>query len=274
MGVATGRLFRSLHSDGQTAPDAIVALDLDDVIRLRTVSLSLQVPPDASAGTAASAAPETDPDFAHLFADPIAAEAVMEGELADDDGAFGGSDTGERFFAHHDRNNGDDAGEYFVDDDEFDGDHPVTDRSPDARATDRAAGRTVRSRHGAELNQGISAWIAVAMILGVTTIIGTADVFVTGQLGWLTGIALVLGSAYAAATVRPHDGYWVVVTPSLAFLLTTVTVGQLTVTGGGFWVRQGLLIPFTLGRAAVWIIVATALAALIVGIRRRRALRR
>lgn len=251
-GVATGRLFRSLHADGPTAPDALVALNLDDVVRLRTVSLSKQVPPDAFADTDAGAAPETDPDFAHLYAGPIAAEADGHRTLSEEDREDDGYQGDDEFERDH----------------QEDG-HPMNDQS----MADMAGSNATRSRSDAELTQGIPAWIAVAMILGVTTIIGAADVFVTGQLGWLTGIALVLSSIYAAATVRPHDGYWVVVTPALAFLSTTLTIGQLTVTGGSFWVRQGLLIPFTLGRAAVWIISATALAALIVGIRRRRALK-
>lgn len=241
---ATGRLFRSLHADGASAADAIVALNLDDVVRLRTVSLS------QSGG--AGPEPALDPDFAHLFAegtkpmgghDPVVVEPVeADASIASEFAAA------------------------FPDD--------FADESADVSVDESATPFDAEGLFGAEgLTAGIPAWTAIAMIVGVTVFIGFADVFVTGQLGWLTGIALVLVSCYAAATIRPHDGYWAVVTPALAFLLTTVTVGQATVTGGGFWVRQGLLIPFTLGRAAVWIVLATVAAALIVGVRRRRVLR-
>lgn len=132
----------------------------------------------------------------------------------------------------------------------------------------------VQSTPAQAAHTGIPAWAAVLTIFGATILIGIADVVVTGNLGWLTGIALVVSAGYAAATVRPADGYWVIVSAPLAFLATTVTVGQVTITGGSFFVRQGLLIPFTLGRNAVWIILATAVAAVIVGIRRRRLLAR
>lgn len=132
----------------------------------------------------------------------------------------------------------------------------------------------VQSTPAQAAHTGIPAWAAVLTVFGATILIGIADVVVTGNLGWLTGIALVVSAGYAAATVRPADGYWVIVSAPLAFLATTVTVGQVTITGGGFLVRQGLLIPFTLGRNAVWIILATAVAAVIVGIRRRRLLAR
>ena len=224
--VSTGRLFRSLHAEGDSTDSALVALDLDDAVRLRSVRLS----PNPGDGADGPVEPVIDPDFAHLFTEAIE---------ADTDGA------------------------------DLEGSSPLS--APDPRHPD--PGHLV-SRHPDEMTVGIPAWIAAAMIIGVTLVIGVADVFVTGQLGWLTGIALVIVTAYAAATVRPHDGYWAVVTPALAFLLVTLTVGQLTVTGGGFWVRQGLLIPFTLGRAALWIVLATALAAVIVGMRRRRVLQR
>lgn len=251
---ATGRLFRSLHAQGDLAGDAIIALDLEDAIRLRSVHLVDHAPdalsnPDSPVGleprTDADPDPEVDvalavvsdvsvdPDFAHLFADePRHPEHL-------DTPAAGGVATG------------------------------APDSTTDARRS-RVAGRDANL----ELTSGIPAWVAVSMVAGVTVLIGIADVIVTGQIGWLTGIALLLVSIYAASSVRPQDGYWAIVTPPLAFLLTTITVGQATVTGGGFWVRQGLLIPFTLGRAALWIVAATSAAALIVVVRRRRALGR
>jgi hypothetical protein len=227
-------------------------LDLDDAVRLRSVSLSEHRDP--------APVPTIDPDFAHLFAEPVDVDMPVSDMLGEDlaeEDLQVDEITGDFEFE-------DDAIDF--DDDDLDPQHPLTDRSIKQGAP--------RSVHGRGLDAGVPALTAAAMIVGVSLLIGIADVLVTGQLGWLTGIALVLVSVYAAATVRPHDGYWVVVTPALAYLLTTITIGQATVTGGGFWVRQGLLIPFTLGRAALWIVSATVLAALIVGVRRRRALTR
>jgi hypothetical protein len=227
-------------------------LDLDDAVRLRSVRLSEHRDP--------APVPTIDPDFAHLFAEPVDVDMPVSDMLGED-------------LAEEDLLDEEVAGDAeFEDDDiDFDDDGPDPQQPLKDRSHMRGAPRSV---HSEGLDAGVPAWTAAALIIGVSLLIGIADVFVTGQLGWLSGIALVMVSAYAAATVRPHDGYWVIVTPALAYLLTTITIGQTTVTGGDFWVRQGLLIPFTLGRAALWIISATALAALIVGVRRRRALTR
>jgi len=224
-GQPTGRLFRSLHAEGDLAVDAVVALDLDDIVTLRTVSLR----------EASPAEPVIDPDFEHLFA-PAPADAGTSGEavvIVSDDAV---SDT-------------------------------IEPSVPTTGGTDESveASRLLDA-------PGLPGWAAVCVIAGATCLIGLADVIVTGQLGWLTGIGLLLASVYAAWGVRPKDAYWVVVSPALAFLFTVVTIGQATVSEGSFWVRQGLLIPFTLGRNVVWIIAATVLAGVIVAMRRRRML--
>lgn len=235
----TGRLFRSLHAQG--AEDAIVALDPADLVTLRSVSLRGDDP-------LAAPDPQWDPDFEHLFAPTDSdAEAVISVETPDPAPSITPI---EQPVAETPEST------------ELGPEPPPLD-VPEVQATPAQAAHT-----------GIPAWAAVLTIFGATVLIGIADVVVTGNLGWLTGIALVVSAGYAAATVRPADGYWVIVSAPLAFLATTVTVGQVTITGGSFFVRQGLLIPFTLGRNAVWIILATAVAAVIVGIRRRRLLAR
>lgn len=228
----TGRLFRSLHAKGELADDALIALDLNEAARLSTVSLS---PPDISDSSSAAPQPsDIDADFAHLFADASDSDVDIDEDIDRDVDIFE--------------------------------DASFTPIAPSP------AGQHRRRRNSAAMGHGIPAWVAMLMIAGVTLLMGVADVIVTGTIGWLTGIALVAVSGYAAATIRPQDGYWAIVSPPLAFLLTTLTVGQFTIVGGGFWVRQGLIVPFTLGRAAIWIVIATAAAAAIVGIRRWRAL--
>jgi hypothetical protein len=238
----TGRLFRSLHADGDLAEDAVIALDLDEVVRLSTVSLS---PPEDSRASSSREA----------SSDPPAADARLSAGLPDEQPPT----TIDADFAH-----------LFVD--SKDGDTPADDVAQSVPPTPTSPGQHRRRRNSAAMSHGIPAWIAMLMIVGVTLLMAIADVVVTGAIGWLTGIALVVVSGYAAASVRPQDGYWAIVSPPLAFLITTLIVGQFTISGGGFWVRQGLIIPFTLGRAALWIVLATAAAALIVSIRRRRAL--
>ena len=118
---------------------------------------------------------------------------------------------------------------------------------------------------------GLGAVAVFILVTGFTVLIAFANAILTDSIGALTGIALVVVSAYAAATVSMRDRFWAVVTPPIAFLTATVTAGQLTTTdSGGFWVQQGLLIPFTLGQNVVWILVATAVAALTIWVRHRR----
>jgi len=121
-----------------------------------------------------------------------------------------------------------------------------------------------------EQQSGLRALAVFILVTGFTVLIAFANAILTGSIGALTGIALVVVSAYAAATVSMRDRFWAMVTPPIAFLTATVTAGQLTTTSsGGFWVKQGLLIPFTLGQNVVWILVATAVAVLIVWVRQR-----
>lgn len=254
-GPGTGRLFRSLH-----APDTdgtLLALEPADLVTLRTVSLRADQPePEA-----------IDPDFEHLFAPiptdqhpPDQSDRPIPAEQPAPPVEHGRIDA-----AHPDEVDLDE-----VDPDGVETDDDVFDQA--AEAPEQPTRSAIPPRRQARLDAGLSAWAAALVIVLSTALVGVADVIVTGGLGWLTGGALVLASIYAAATVRPSQGYWVIVTPPLAFLLTTVTVGQVTVTGAGFLVRQGLLIPFTLGQNVVWIIGATVAAALVVGIRRRRKL--
>lgn len=250
-GQRTGRLFRSLHADGDLADDAIIAVDVDEAVTLRTVSLRETAPAEPD--------PSSDPDFEHLFAPIVAEEIVVDSERVEEIEAPAADD----LVVADDLSSG-----------EIDDDLDEQGDIAEQMVSRTSAGRLVDSRAESRLRDtgGIPGWAAVALVAGATALIALADVIVTGQIGWLTGIALVLVSVYAAWSVRPRDAYWVIVTPPLAFLLTTVTVGQVTVSEGNILVRQSLLIPFTLGRNVVWILTATVLAAVIVAIRRRRLL--
>ena len=240
-GQPTGRLFRSLHAQSDLAIDAVVALDLDDAVTLRSVSLR-----DAS-----PLEPAIDPDFEHLFA-PLRPDATGDtGHAPGDDPAVETIDRSEA----DDIVSGSFAG-----------------ASPQPTTASPWGGVQVTESSRLLDGPGIPGWAAVSVITGATFLVGIADVIVTGQLGWLTGIGLLLASIYAAWGVRPKDAYWVLVSPPLASLFTVVTVGQATVSEGNFWVRQGLLIPFTLGRSVAWILAATVLAGVIVAARRRRLL--
>jgi hypothetical protein len=226
----TGRLFRSWHADAAAeTPEAVIALNLEDAVSLRSISLG-------DTGSPIDEGPAIDPDFEHLFVAPNARLGDPGIPAANAD-----PDTAEQT--------------------------PVRDvAAPSER--DRPG-----PTHRNTADTGTPPWAGVISIVAATVLVGIVDVFLTGGIGWLTGGALLISSLYAALTIRPSDGYWIIVTPPLAFLGTVVTVGQATVSGSGFLVRQGLLIPLTLGRNAGWIIAATAAAAIIVSLRRRRLLR-
>lgn len=206
----TGRLFRSLHAQGISSRDAIPALDLDEVVTLRSVSLR---PVDPYVETAAASAPDTEP-FAALFRE----------------------------------------------------DGPPEVAPPDANLDTTYVERTDPG--------GFRAPVAVAIVIIATVLMGFADTIVTGSIGLITGLSLVAVSAYAAIGIRLTDAFWAVVAPPIAIFLAVISAGQWSLApGGGFIVRQGVLIPFTLGRNAPWIIGAVVVSGAIVLIRRRRALR-
>lgn len=126
-------------------------------------------------------------------------------------------------------------------------------------------------RPGAHAQRGIGAGSVWLIVIGITLVMAFADALVMGQvgLGWLTGIALVVASVYAAFTVRPDDALIAVVAPPLAFFLATLTAGQLTVSTSGDWlINEAFMIVTTLGSNALWIFGATIAALVIVLIRR------
>jgi len=208
----TGRLFRSLHAQGVTSRNAIPALDLDEVVTLRSVSLR---PVDAQVdATAALPTPLPEP-FVELFRD---------------------------------------------------------DPPPPAVTTEAEAEDTPGRLYGADTDQGgFSALIGVTIVVIATVLMGFADIIVTGAIGVITGIALVAVSAYVAVGIRLRDAFWAIVAPPIAIFLTVITAGQWSLgPGGSFLLRQGVLIPFTLGRNALWIIGAVVVTGVIVLIRRRR----
>jgi len=205
----SGRLFRSLHAQGVSSRQAIPALNLDEVVTLRSVSLRPIDPGVESTATLSTPMPEP---FVALFRE----------------------------------------------------DPPP----PPATPPREGAGRVYR----AEADRGgFTAVVGVTIVVIATVLMGFADIIVTGFIGVITGVALVAVSAYVAVGIRLRDAFWAIVAPPIAIFLTVITAGQWSLApGGGFLLRQGVLIPFTLGRNAFWIIGSVALVAVILAVRRRR----
>jgi hypothetical protein len=71
--------------------------------------------------------------------------------------------------------------------------------------------------------------------------------------------------------VRPIDLWVAVIAPPLAFLVATLTAGQISPTSGTSLTGRAATVFVTLGLNAPWIIGATMLALVIVLVRRARA---
>jgi hypothetical protein len=105
-----------------------------------------------------------------------------------------------------------------------------------------------------------------------TILVGFIDALLNHKLGWLTGVALVASSVYAALNVRPVDAWAPAILAPLGFMAATLTAGQLTRGGSGSWfIREGYMIFRSLAVNAPWIIGATVICAGIAVWRRRSA---
>ena len=113
---------------------------------------------------------------------------------------------------------------------------------------------------------------AAVVIMAATILVGFVDALLNHKLGWLTGVALVASSVYAALNVRPADAWAPAILAPLSFMAANLTAGQLTRGGSGSWfIREGYMIFRSLAVNAPWIIGATVICAAIAFWRRRSA---
>ena len=122
-------------------------------------------------------------------------------------------------------------------------------------------------------DRGLTYSGVVVVVGGVTVLVAFAEALVRHDIGWMTGLALLVSSVYAAVAVRRSDIWAAVVIPPLAFLVALLTAGQLTILGksGGLLVREGALLFVSLATNAPWILGTTLVCLAIVLVRRRRA---
>jgi len=97
------------------------------------------------------------------------------------------------------------------------------------------------------------------------------DISVTGDIGLISNIGIVVLGLIAAITVRKADyqaGIWVV---PIAWLVAILTTGQLAPMRGGSFLREQILhLAYGLAMHAWWILGATALSAVVAIVRRGR----
>lgn len=150
---------------------------------------------------------------------------------------------------------------------------PVVDSTD--RADETAGGRRGRRRRDAQPGhraRGITGGAVYLIVIGVTLLVAFANVLIAGgAVGWLTGLALVISSVYAALTVRREDDTVAIIVPPVAFLVAALTAGQLFIgSAEGSLLNRAVVAFFTLADNWIWIIGATAAALVIVLVRRRR----
>jgi hypothetical protein len=144
------------------------------------------------------------------------------------------------------------------------------------RATEYAAGRTGSGAAEAAVplgtgTVGLTYSGVMVVVVAATVLVGFVEALLRNELGWITGLALLVSSVYAAVFVRHADIWAAVVAPPLAFLAATLTAGQLTLGAtGSLLEREGFMIFKSLAVNAPWILATTVICLAIVLIRRRR----
>jgi hypothetical protein len=105
----------------------------------------------------------------------------------------------------------------------------------------------------------------------VTVIAALIDVYLLGDgIGWLTGVGLLIATAFTAWVVRRSEWVTAAIAPPLAFLVAALTAGQLNLaTSGGSFVDRIAQVFFTLGNNWLWILGSVALATGISAVRHR-----
>ncbi len=242
-GAPTGRLFRSLRAEGDTANAAVPALTIDQAVGLRTVSLG-----DSTFGApaVAPAAPLVTPSPAEdVFLDDGPPVGVAPGAASGAASAGGAASVAVA------------------------GPAPVAVAAPAGAGTTYVGG--VGGRRGAHAAPGIRASGVWLVVIGVTVLVAFADVIVVGAVNWITGLALMAASVYGAFMVRMADWPIAVIAPPLAMFLAVVTAGQLTLGPiTDLLVNEALMIVITLGNNVLWIFGATVAALVIVLLRRSK----
>jgi hypothetical protein len=119
---------------------------------------------------------------------------------------------------------------------------------------------------------GITGGAVYIIVIGVTLLVGFANALLAdGDIGWPTGLALLVSSVYAALTVRRSDDTVAMIVPPLAFVVTALTAGQLFLgSAEGSILNRAVVVFFSLADNWIWIIGATVAALVIVLVRRRR----
>ena len=127
------------------------------------------------------------------------------------------------------------------------------------------------SMRRAPRNRGLNSLGVITVVGGVTLLLGLLDIVIGGAgLGTLTGVGLVIASAFAALRVRADDAPVCIMTPPIAFFVAALTVGQIGQGSTGGLLGRAVVVFFMLADNWFWIIGATVVALIIVLVRGRQ----
>jgi hypothetical protein len=144
-------------------------------------------------------------------------------------------------------------------------------RTPMAASPAAAPAKPVKPRSTPRTGAGLTYSGVVVIVTGVTVVVAFLEALLRHQIGWLTGLALLVSSIYCAVVVRRPDIWAAVVVPPIAFLVASLTAGQLTLDqNGSLLIREGYGLFRNLAVNAPWILGTTAVCLVIVLVRRKR----
>jgi hypothetical protein len=146
--------------------------------------------------------------------------------------------------------------------------------SPDADPYPPVVPAEESARRGrrAASSPGLPARMCYLLIIGVTLIVAFINALLAkGDIGWPTGLAMLIVTVYCALKVRREDDLVPVITPPIAFFLTAITAAQLFLgSAERSLLNRGVVLFFTLADNWMWIIGTTLVALVIMIVRRRR----
>ncbi len=150
-----------------------------------------------------------------------------------------------------------------------------TQQLPAAAPPPQATTRARNPLYTAPQN-GLTTFAVVVIIVGLTAAVGFIDMAMNRQLTWWSGAVFIIACGICALAVRPRDLWMAVVVAPLCYLAALVIAGQpTTVSGGGsLLLREVAMIGTGLAFNAPFIFGGTALALIIVLIRRAGLMRR
>ena len=127
-------------------------------------------------------------------------------------------------------------------------------------------------QHAARGRRGLKAPFVYVLVMGVTLIAAFLNGWLaSGNLGWPTGVALLISSIAAAVLVRRSDDIHAIIVPPLAFGLAAITAAQVFAgPAAGALLDRAVISFFCLAENWYWIIGSTVVALVIVLVRRYR----